>query len=196
MFDDLRKLQGQEFDLEALVEAVNHQLKQAGWAPQDERAAERLDPRNVRYYQTLGLVSKPTRYEGRHARYEYRHLLQLVAIKGLQAQGLSLAQIQAWLPAQPVEGLQVALAGSLGERAEIRVLESRELPAPPPQAAGVIRQPEALYSPSPMPQGAAEPAGLAAFRLAPGVTLLIDPSLVADPGGLAARVKNLLEETR
>lgn len=192
MFDDLRRLQGQEFDLEALVEAVNRQIEQAGWAPLDERAADRLDARNVRYYQTLGLVSKPARYEGRRARYAYQHLLQLVAIKALQAQGLSLAQIQAWLPAQPVEALQAALAGSLTQVAGKRLL-TKKMDMAATLRAEFLKAPLALSAPA-APIGAAEPAGLAAFRLAPGVTLLIDPFQVDDPAGLAAGMKKLLEE--
>lgn len=188
MFDDLRRLQGQEFDLDSLVVAVNRQLASAGLSSDDERVAAQLDARTVRYYQTLGLVSKPDRYDGRQAVYGYQHLLQLVAIKALQAQGLSLGQVQGWLPAQPVAALQAALAGSLTELSE----RGAPLPlaAPAPQR---LRQSKRGFSLSSAPHGA-EPAGLSAFRLAPGVTLLIDPVHVADPAELARRLKTLSEE--
>src|SRR5205809_950859 len=57
------------------------------------------DGRTIRYYTTLGLVDRPVAVpgKGRTAFYGRRHLLQLVAIKRLQAQGLSLSEVQARL---------------------------------------------------------------------------------------------------
>jgi len=52
------------------------------------------DLRTIRYYTTLGLLDRPAAMRGRTALYGPRHLLQLVAIKRLQAKGLSLAAVQ------------------------------------------------------------------------------------------------------
>jgi DNA-binding transcriptional MerR regulator len=52
------------------------------------------DVRTIRYYTTLGLIDRPAQMRGRTALYGRRHLLQLVAIKRLQAKGLTLAEIQ------------------------------------------------------------------------------------------------------
>jgi DNA-binding transcriptional MerR regulator len=52
------------------------------------------DVRTIRYYTTLGLIDRPVEVRGRTAYYGPRHLLQLVAIKQLQANGLSLAEVQ------------------------------------------------------------------------------------------------------
>src|SRR5262245_15362380 len=52
------------------------------------------DRRAVRYYTTLGLIDRPAAMLGRTALYGPRHLLQLVAIKRLQAAGLSLREVQ------------------------------------------------------------------------------------------------------
>src|SRR3982751_928834 len=52
------------------------------------------DLRTIRYYTTLGLLDRAAAMRGRTALYGRRHLLQLVAIKRLQASGLSLAEIQ------------------------------------------------------------------------------------------------------
>ena len=52
------------------------------------------DLRTIRYYTTLGLLDRPAEMRGRTALYGARHLLQLVAIKRLQARGLSLAAVQ------------------------------------------------------------------------------------------------------
>jgi DNA-binding transcriptional MerR regulator len=52
------------------------------------------DLRTIRYYTTLGLLDRPASMRGRTALYGRKHLLQLVAIKRLQAQGLTLVEIQ------------------------------------------------------------------------------------------------------
>src|SRR4051794_2499920 len=61
------------------------------------RVREVPDRRTIRYYTTLGLVDRPATVRGRTALYSTRHLLQLAAIKRLQARGLSLAEVQARL---------------------------------------------------------------------------------------------------
>jgi DNA-binding transcriptional MerR regulator len=63
-----------------------------GAAP-DARVSPAPDARTVRYYTTLGLLDRPD-IVGRQARYGQRHLLQLLAIKGLQKRALPLAEIQ------------------------------------------------------------------------------------------------------
>src|SRR4051794_26899981 len=58
------------------------------------RVREVPDRRTIRYYTTLGLIDRPAEWRGRTALYGRRHLLQLVAIKRLQARGLALAELQ------------------------------------------------------------------------------------------------------
>ena len=62
--------------------------------PPNSRVRDVPDRRTIRYYTTLGLIDRPAEIRGRTAYYGRRHLLQLVAIKRLQARGLSLAQVQ------------------------------------------------------------------------------------------------------
>jgi DNA-binding transcriptional MerR regulator len=50
--------------------------------------------RLIRWYATIGLLDPPLARRGRVAQYGRRHLLQLVAVKRLQAEGLSIAAIQ------------------------------------------------------------------------------------------------------
>jgi DNA-binding transcriptional MerR regulator len=64
------------------------------------------DRRTIRYYTTLGLLDRPAEMRGRTALYGRRHLLQLVAIKRLQARGLSLAEIQERLLGLPNSRLE------------------------------------------------------------------------------------------
>jgi DNA-binding transcriptional MerR regulator len=52
------------------------------------------DARTIRWYQTLGVVDRPTVFRGRTALYARRHVLQLAAIKKLQAAGIPLSDIQ------------------------------------------------------------------------------------------------------
>lgn len=58
------------------------------------RVSQTLSARTIRYYTSLGLVDRPLAYDGGIARYGPRHLLQLLAIKILQAEYLPLPEIQ------------------------------------------------------------------------------------------------------
>jgi DNA-binding transcriptional MerR regulator len=62
--------------------------------PPNGRVREIPDQRTIRYYTTIGLLDRAAEMRGRTALYSHRHLLQLVAIKRLQARGLSLSAIQ------------------------------------------------------------------------------------------------------
>src|SRR6516225_9305533 len=77
------------------------------------------DRRTIRYYTTLGLLDRPAEMRGRTALYGRRHLLQLVAIKRLQARGLSLAELQTRLLADlpPLRAAE-APAPTAGDRGE------------------------------------------------------------------------------
>ncbi|MEU5690755.1 MerR family transcriptional regulator [Actinosynnema sp. NPDC020468] len=59
------------------------------------RVRELPNGRAIRWYTTIGLVDRPAGNRGRAALYGTRHLLQLVAVKKLQAAGHTLAEIQA-----------------------------------------------------------------------------------------------------
>jgi DNA-binding transcriptional MerR regulator len=73
--------------LEELVSAANNLLPDV--LPNDiadQRLKEELTPRLVRHYASQGSLEEPQK-EGREARYTYRHLLQLLALRRLQAEG-------------------------------------------------------------------------------------------------------------
>ena len=73
--------------------------------------------RLIRWYVTVGLVDPPLSRRGRVARYGQRHLLQLVAVKRRQAEGRSLAEIQAELAGATDETLAaVARVPDIGPR--------------------------------------------------------------------------------
>jgi len=86
-----------EWTLDELVRRVAAALAGPAYpgAP-NGRVRDVPDRRAVRWYTTIGLVDRPAS-GGRTARYGPRHLLQVVAVKRLQAQGRTLAEIQATL---------------------------------------------------------------------------------------------------
>jgi DNA-binding transcriptional MerR regulator len=63
----------------------------------NRRVTDLPDQRTIRWYSTIGLLDRPSGSRGRTALYGQRHLLQLVAIKRRQAEGRTLAEIQAEL---------------------------------------------------------------------------------------------------
>jgi DNA-binding transcriptional MerR regulator len=58
------------------------------------RVREIPDRRTIRWYSTIGLLDRPAAMHGRTALYNQRHLLQLLAVKRLQARGVPLAEVQ------------------------------------------------------------------------------------------------------
>lgn len=88
-----------------VVDSAERGIGQAASVRTDRRVREVPDVRTVRWYQTTGLVDRPVAVRGRTALYGRRHLLQLLAIKRLQAEGRSLAEIQAELAGAPETSL-------------------------------------------------------------------------------------------
>jgi DNA-binding transcriptional MerR regulator len=80
--------------IEELVARVAEALTVGYEGVPSSRVRDVPDLRTIRYYTALGLLDRPAAMRGRTALYGSRHLLQLVAIKYLQARGLSLAAIQ------------------------------------------------------------------------------------------------------
>ena len=87
--------------LEALAERVNAWCDAHGVAPISGQAGESVSERNIRYYRTLGLIEAP---EG--GGYGEKHLLQLTAVRLLQAQGLPLRRIRELLYGRSLEALR------------------------------------------------------------------------------------------
>jgi DNA-binding transcriptional MerR regulator len=104
--------------IEELGQAVEAVLSQDGPIQESGRIRDVPDRRTIRYYTTLGLIDRAAAMRGRTALYGRRHLEQLVAIKRLQAEGLSLAEVQATLAGITPQKL----------RALARVPESFEMP--------------------------------------------------------------------
>lgn len=154
------------FDLAELCTTAAELLGSVG--PEDQRVRAVPDARTVRYYQSIGLVDRPER-EGRDAVYRWRHLLQVVAVKRLQAQGEPLARIQSALLGVPTDVLEAAL----------------DMPSERPEALAIGT--DAVLS---------EPAfNFVTRELAPGVLVVIDPRRVRDAEFVVQTLSHALSRT-
>ncbi|MFC7272581.1 MerR family transcriptional regulator [Paractinoplanes rhizophilus] len=91
--------------MDELVERVREALAAEYSGAPNGRVRDVPDRRAIRWYTTIGLVDRPLGMRGRTALYGPRHLQQLVAIKRRQAEGRSLAEIQADFARLTPEGL-------------------------------------------------------------------------------------------
>jgi DNA-binding transcriptional MerR regulator len=162
----------------------------SGPARANGRVRDVPNERLVRWYVTVGLVDPPLSRRGRVARYGRRHLLQLVAVKRRQAEGRSLAEIQAELAGATDETLAAvarvpdtrpeteaaaAAPARFWARHSVPAAERPGLQAPAADHPGPPVVPAAAGSDSAGRYGASLPAGLVrGVRLAPGVTLLLE----------------------
>lgn len=164
-------MNGPRWTIDELGAATARALAVDYHGPPNHRVRDVPDRRTIRYYTTLGLIDRPAAMRGRTALYGRKHLLQLVAIKRLQAEGLSLADVQ-----RRLLGLSDAALARLA-----RVPAESELPAaaPPARPRATIDRPARVASfwktapaavPMPSPP---EPVSLQGVRLADQLTLLL-----------------------
>jgi DNA-binding transcriptional MerR regulator len=124
------KTHAPQWTIEELVQRAERALEVDYYGQVSRRVSDVPTLRNIRYYTTLGLLDRPAEIRGRTAYYSLRHLMQLVAIKRLQAEGLSLTEIQ-----NRLLGLSDAKLGRIAKLPEDR-LEFVSEPTPTrPQAA-------------------------------------------------------------
>jgi DNA-binding transcriptional MerR regulator len=192
-------------DRVAAALAVGYQGQSSG------RIRDLPDQRAIRWYTTLGLVDRPGAMRGRTALYGRRHLLQLVAIKRLQAAGRTLAEVQGELAAASDERLERVAGLPVAATAPAVATAPRPRAAASPPAAATGRRnfwaagvaaadgPAAATGPSGPPE-AGEPVGAAdaappdrpavaqlqAVQLADGVTLLLGAPGPLDGDDLSA----------
>jgi DNA-binding transcriptional MerR regulator len=109
--------------LEALCERLNEWCDTHRVVPASGQAGERMTERSVRYYRTLGLVDAP---EG--GGYGEKHLLQLMAARLLQAQGLPLRRIRELLYGRSVDELREVRDRGLAEAGRAAAARQISLP--------------------------------------------------------------------
>ena len=156
------------------------------------------DLRTIRYYTTLGLIDRPAEMRGRTAFYGRRHLWQLVAIKRLQARGISLQEVQ-----QHMLGLSDAALRRLA-RIDAESAAAERTPRPPARADFWQATPAEVAAPE--TEETDEPstsmASLQGVRLSDEATLLLATDQGLEPTDIeairvaAAPLLKLLERRR
>ena len=116
------ELAGTLLDVDALIQIVNDLLARYLSREGAEKAA--VSVRLARYFQTNGLLDEPFK-AGREARYGARHVLQLLAVRRLMANGYSTNSLSHLLRGATNESLQRLIEG------EAPRIEA-ELPHPAP----------------------------------------------------------------
>lgn len=101
------------YTIAELADASAAALDALGVAARNGQVRDRPDVRTIRYYGTLGLIDPPSEMTGRTARYGGRHLLQILAVKAVQARGDSLADAQRTLVGASDEELRSAIGPGL-----------------------------------------------------------------------------------
>lgn len=159
--------------LDELTEMVGTALATDHPGPPNGRVRAFPDQRAIRWYTTIGLVDRPAELRGRSAFYGRRHLLQLVAIKRRQADGLPLARIQAELSGATDDQLQAiaALPENLPtEPAGTPTAQAGTPTSPAPRAVSDDAPRDRFWTERPV----AEPLMVTAIRLSEGVTVVLD----------------------
>ena len=103
----------QDWTLDEIAQQVNDWLPQI-LPPSDaaRRGTDDINPRLVRHYVSQGLVDKPQRI-GREVRYGYRHLLQLLVVRRLLAEGYTSGAIASLMTGQTNADLEALLQGGV-----------------------------------------------------------------------------------
>ncbi|MSP55903.1 MAG: MerR family transcriptional regulator [Myxococcales bacterium] len=154
----------QRWSLDGLAEAAGAVVNMLP-RPLDQRVNPVPDVRTLRYYQSVGLLDRPDNALPRAEYYGYRHLLQVVATKALQASGLPLAQIQRGLAGRTVQELEEAIRSAFGEES-----------AAPRSHGPASQAPPAHWRPMEAPRPAHPPVRMVTVELAPGLLVTIDPA--------------------
>jgi DNA-binding transcriptional MerR regulator len=136
---------GRRFTLAELADACAAALDALGIAARNGQVRDRPDARTIRYYTSLGLVGRPAEMTGRTALYGDRHLLQVLAVKAMQARGASLTEVQRILVGASTDELRSAIGPGLPA-----ALAAAARPAPEPDRS-FWRTPPAAARPAAAP---------------------------------------------
>jgi DNA-binding transcriptional MerR regulator len=192
-------MQEPRWTLDELAERVDMALAVDYHGQPSGRVRAVPDRRAIRWYTTIGLIDRPAAHRGRTALYGPRHLLQLVAVKRLQAKGLALVAIQQELagatdsqlarvarlpldgrPTVPFGPVPPAVAPRVAGVTARRAGFWRDRPVAAFTAAAAEAATDAAEAPvgssdRPTGLGLRRPAPLQGLRLGAGATLLLEP---------------------
>jgi DNA-binding transcriptional MerR regulator len=157
-------MEAPRWTLDELAERVDAALAVDYAGPSSGRVRAVPDRRAIRWYTTIGLIDRPVAYRGRTALYGPRHLFQLVAVKRLQAAGLSLVAIQQELAGATDSQLaRVAQLPPGAEAAASEAVAALRMPAGQVRRASFWREPPAAAA-----------GTLRGLRLGEGASLLLE----------------------
>lgn len=152
-----------QWKLDELAQKSQSFLNQEG---ESNRIQWKPNGRQIRYYTTLGLLDKPFGGRGQGATYGPKHLLQLIAIKRLQHQGLKLAKIQPILTGLSTKKLTELLGFSQEWLGELQAEETDAEETP-------TREDSDFWSVIPdIPKQAVPLVSYCHFELSPGATFV------------------------
>ncbi len=115
------------YSISELAQEVNTWCQHHRVEPLHRRVGPEVTVRNIRYYQSLGLVDRPAGPHG--VGFSEKHRLQLIAIRLLQAKGLPLDKIQSLLYGRTEEEL-----AEVERRGLVELEEQPQMAFPPTQS--------------------------------------------------------------
>ncbi|HJP73048.1 MAG TPA: MerR family transcriptional regulator [Pseudonocardiaceae bacterium] len=149
-----------QWTIDELAQLVGEALAVDYSGQTNGRVRDVPDRRTIRWYTTIGLLDRPAAMRGRTALYGMRHLLQLVAVKRLQADGRTIAEVQ-----QALLGADDATLDYLARVPDIN-------PSPEPNRSP---SPNPSPSPSPAPRRAPSPSQAPSHSAGPPPSLAPSP---------------------
>lgn len=166
------------WSLDEFVQVTNALLPQ--YLPEERshtRVREEVTPRLVRHYTTLGMLDEPVK-AGRYAVYTYRHLLQILVVRRLLAEGFGASAIDKLatskdngeLEALLQGGVQLTVTTANPALAFLQQIQKRQsAPNPPPMAP--IPSPPPAAPPLPNSHPAANASQWTRIEILPGLEI-------------------------
>lgn len=165
------------WSLDEFVQVTNDLLPQfLPETPANTRVREEVTPRLVRHYSGLEMLDEPLK-EGREARYTYRHLLQMLLVRRLLAEGygasainqLATARDNAELEALLQGGVQLTVTPANPALTFLQQIQQRQAGTAHPVTA--VRPATVLHSVSPDLNQSSAPSRWARLEVLPGLEL-------------------------
>lgn len=139
--------------LDEFVQVTNDLLPQfLPETPANTRVREEVTPRLVRHYSSLEMLDEPLK-SGREARYTYRHLLQMLLVRRLLAEGYGASAINQLatstnnkeLEALLQGGVQLTLTPANPALAFLQQIQQRQIVEAQPPATAAAYLPQAAF---------------------------------------------------